>query len=41
MVKELNYNLELNEFKLQSHYYVQSDTIGKSMNALILSCLNF
>ena len=38
MDKVLNCNLEVNKFKLQSHYYIhfQTNTLGKGMNPLIL-----
>ena len=37
MAKVLDCGLEMNEFKLQSHYYVhiQVNTLGKGMNPFI------
>ena len=37
MDKVLNYSLEINEFKLQLHYYIQfqTNTFGKGVNPLI------
>ena len=34
MAKELNYGLEVDEFELQSRYYVpfRTNTLGKGMN---------
>ena len=36
MVKELDYDIAINEFELQSRYYVyfRTNTLGKGMNAL-------
>ena len=38
MVKALDSGIVVNEFKLQSHYYVhfRTNTIGKSKNTLLL-----
>ena len=41
MAKVQDYGLEVNEFELQSHYYIQfqTNTLGKGMNPLSPSAM--
>ena len=41
MAKDLDCNLEVNKFELQSRYYVhfRTNTLGKGMNPLILPAM--
>ena len=42
MVKSLGCRIIVSEFELQSHYYIhlQTNTLGKGMNPLILPAMN-